>query len=328
MSINTRLTERLAIRHPVLLAPMGSVSGGALAGAVTAAGGLGLIGGAYGDAAWLERQFAAAGNHRIGCGFITWSLAQRPALLDLALAHRPAAMMLSFGDPRPFAEKIKAAGAVLLCQVQTLRHVEDAIEAGADIIVAQGSEAGGHGGSRATLPLVPQIADVVAQRAPQAIVVAAGGIADGRGLAAALMLGAEGVLVGTRLYASTESLAHAEAKTRMVKAQGEETLRTTTIDIVRDIPWPAEFTVRVMRNEFVARWHGDEAALKAAQPVERARYQAAVAAGDFATAGVLGGEAMGLFDAVLPAGEIILRMVEQAEAALAAGARRVAGKLA
>jgi len=323
MPIKTRLTERLALRHPVLLAPMGSVAGGALAGAVTAAGGLGLIGGAYGDAEWLERQFAAAGNHRIGCGFITWSLAQRPALLDLALAHRPAAMMLSFGDPRPFAGKIKAAGAALICQVQTLRHVDEAIDAGADIIVAQGSEAGGHGGTRATLPLVPQIADVVARRAPQAIVVAAGGIADGRGLAAALMLGAEGVLVGTRLYASTESLAHDAAKGRMVAALGEETLRTTTIDLVRDIPWPAEFTVRVLRNEFVARWHGDEAALEAARPREQARYQAAVARGDFATAGVLGGEAIGLFDAVLPAGEIVERMVDQAQAVLAAGARRI-----
>ena len=109
----------------------------------------------------------------------------------------------------------------------------------------------------------------------------------------------------------------------MVAALGEETLRTTTIDLVRDIPWPAEFTVRVLRNEFVARWHGDEAALEAARPREQARYQAAVARGDFATAGVLGGEAIGLFDAVLPAGEIVERMVDQAQAVLAAGARRI-----
>src|SRR5580658_2586703 len=103
MSLATRLTECLGIEHPVLLAPMGSISGGALAGAVTAAGGLGIIGGGYGDGEWIERQFAAAGNHRVGCGFITWSLARRPELLAQALAHRPAVVMLSFGDPRPFA---------------------------------------------------------------------------------------------------------------------------------------------------------------------------------------------------------------------------------
>ena len=323
MPLHTRLTERLRLKHPVLLAPMGGVSGGALAGAVTQAGGLGLIGGGYGDADWLERQFAAAGNHRIGCGFITWSLAKRPELLDLALAHRPAALMLSFGDPAPFAGKIKSAGAQLICQVQTLRHLDEALDAGADIIVAQGSEAGGHGASRATMPLVPQVADLLARHGSDAILVAAGGIADGRGLAAALMLGAEGVLVGTRFYASAESLAHAKAKARMAEARGEETIRTTTIDIVRDIPWPAEFTVRVLRNEFVDRWHGAEAELKSSQAREMARYQAAVAIGDFATAGVLGGEAVGLFESVLPAGDIIAEMVAAAEQALSAGAGRI-----
>lgn len=323
MPIETRLTERLGIRHPVLLAPMGNISGGALAGAVTAAGGLGLIGGGYGDAEWLERQFAAAGNHRVGCGFITWSLAERPALLDRALAHRPAALMLSFGDPRPFAGRIKAARAQLICQIQTLAHLDEALAAGADVIVAQGSEAGGHGARRATLPLVPEVADIVARRGSDAVVVAAGGIADGRGLAAALMLGAEGVLVGTRFYASAESLAHAKAKALMAEAQGDATIRTSTIDIVRDIPWPADFTVRVLRNRFVERWHGAEAELKGRQAAELARYQAAVAEGDFATAGVLGGEAVGLFDAVLPAGAIVAGMVAEAEQALGAGARKV-----
>jgi nitronate monooxygenase len=323
MPIATRLTERLGIKHPVLLAPMGNVSGGALAAAVSAAGGLGLIGGGYGDEEWLKRQFAAAGNQRIGCGFITWSLARRPELLELALAHKPAAMMLSFGDPRPFARRIKETGALLICQVQTLAHLEDALRVGADIVVAQGAEAGGHGAGRASLPFVPQVADRVAAQAPDTLVVAAGGIADGRGLAAALMLGAEGVLVGTRFYASAESLAHAKAKAVMAAATGEETIRTTCIDIVRDIPWPADFTVRVLRNDFVARWHGAETELKAAQAREMARYQAAVAVGDFSTAAVLGGEAVGLIADVPPAGIILERMVSDAERALAAGAARV-----
>src|SRR5689334_21284085 len=110
MTLVTRLTQRLGIEHPVLLAPMGFVAGGVLAGAVTAAGRLGIIGAGYGDSEWIERQSAAAGNHRVGCGFITWSMARRPELLDQALAHRPAGMMLAFGDPRPFAPAIRAAG--------------------------------------------------------------------------------------------------------------------------------------------------------------------------------------------------------------------------
>jgi len=323
MPLATRLTDRLDIRHPILLAPMALVAGGALAGAVSAAGGLGIIGGGYGDAEWIERQFAAAGNHRVGCGFITWSMAQRPEVLDAALAHRPAAIMLSFGDPRPFAARIRQAGARLICQVQSLAHVEEAIGAGADIIIAQGAEAGGHGASRATLPFVPVVVDAVARRAPETVVVAAGGIADGRGLAAALMLGADGVLVGTRFYASTESLANPAAKARMAAADGDETIRTATVDIVRGIPWPREFTARVMRNDFVARWHGAESELAAAQSREMARYQAAATVGDFDTACIFGGEAMGVFDAVLPAGDIVGRIVAEAENALRAGARRV-----
>ena len=145
MTLRTRLTDRLGIEHPIVLAPMGSAAGGKLAAAVTAAGGLGVIGGGYGDPEWLEREFAQAGNARIGCGFITWSLARKPRLLDQVLRHSPAAIMLSFGPPLPFAQRIKAAGALLICQVQNMAHTREAIEAGADIVVAQGAEAGGHG---------------------------------------------------------------------------------------------------------------------------------------------------------------------------------------
>ncbi|MEN8160597.1 MAG: nitronate monooxygenase, partial [Myxococcota bacterium] len=114
------------------------------------------------DPQWIETEIAAAGNTRVGIGFITWSLARKPELHDQALTHAPAAVMLSFGDPAPFAPNIKAAGAKLVCQVQTLTHAARAAEAGADVIVAQGGEAGGHGASRGTLPLVPAVVDAVA----------------------------------------------------------------------------------------------------------------------------------------------------------------------
>src|ERR1700720_871790 len=117
MAISTSLTKRLGIEHPVILARMGFVSGGALAAAVCAGGGFGIIGGGYADPDWLEREFAAAGNRPVGCGFITWALAERPATLDLALGHHPAAIMLSFGDATPFLPKIKKAQVMAICQV-------------------------------------------------------------------------------------------------------------------------------------------------------------------------------------------------------------------
>ena len=128
MGIHTRLTEALGIMVPILSAPMGFVAGGKLAAAVTAAGGLGILGGGYGNADWLDREFAAAGNSRVGCGFITWSLAKQPELLTHALAHAPAVLMLSFGDPTPFAPAIRASGSRLICQVQTIAHTRAALD--------------------------------------------------------------------------------------------------------------------------------------------------------------------------------------------------------
>src|SRR5215470_9879917 len=144
MAIATRLTERLGIRHPIMLAPMDLVADGRLAATVSRAGGFGIIGGGYGDEAWLTRELDAAGDARVGVGFITWSMAKRPRLLDLALERKPAAVMLSFGEVRPHADKIKRAGSLLICQVQTLSQVKDAVASGADILVAQGAEGGGH----------------------------------------------------------------------------------------------------------------------------------------------------------------------------------------
>ncbi|MDB5900767.1 MAG: nitronate monooxygenase family protein, partial [Ramlibacter sp.] len=184
-TLATRLTRALQLRCPIVSAPMAFAAGGALAAAVSRAGGLGLIGGGYGDAEWLERQFAAAGDERVGVGFITWSLQKSPSLLAGVLLHRPAAVMLSFGDPRGFADDIRHAGAVLICQCQDMSHVVQAVEAGAGVIVAQGSEAGGHGALRGTLGFVPEVADYLAEHAAGTLLLAAGGIVDGRGLAAA-----------------------------------------------------------------------------------------------------------------------------------------------
>jgi nitronate monooxygenase len=309
MAFQNRLTQALGIEHPVLLAPMDIVSGGRLAAAVSQAGGFGLIGGGYGDGAWIEREYASAGNARIGCGFITWSLANRRELLEGVLSHQPAAIMLSFGDPSPFAPAIRAAGARLICQVQTVAQAIEAKDAGADVIVAQGTEAGGHGQSEPLFTLLPQVVDAC-RDIP---VVAAGGIADGRGLAASMMLGAEGVLMGTRFYASLEADGHPEAKRRIVAAGGGQTVRSIIFDLSRRNRWPAPYTGRVLRNWHVERWLGREDELEAEAEEVARDYAAARERGDFDVAGVIAGEACALIHDIPPAGEIVERIVAEAE---------------
>jgi nitronate monooxygenase len=319
MTLRTKLTALLGIRHPVLLAPMGGTAGGALAAAVSDAGGLGLIGG--GDVKlvgpdWLEREFAAAGNQRVGFGFITWALAERPEMLDLALRHTPAAFMLSFGDAAPYLPLIKAAGIPVICQVQSLAQAQQVLQQGADIIVAQGAEAGGHGARRATLPLVPAVVDMIAASGRDVPVVAAGGFADGRGLAAALMLGADGVLMGTRFHAAEESLLAPEAKRRIVASSGDDTQRSKIFDIANGNRWPQEYNSRTLANRFSEMWRGREAAL-ASDTAAIAGYTADRAAGEFDTFQINAGEGIDLIHAIEPAGEIIERIIAEAKAALA-----------
>ncbi|OHU90523.1 NAD(P)H-dependent flavin oxidoreductase [Mycobacterium talmoniae] len=310
MSLSNRLTDFFGIEHPIVLAPMAEISGGRLAAAVTRAGGLGLLGGGYGDADWLRREFALADDARVGCGFITWSLARHPEVLDVALRRRPAAIMLSFGDPAAFAGAIRDAGVPLICQVQTLAQAHHALRSGADVLVAQGSEAGGHGmTSRSTLTFVPAVVDLVTEGSPETFVLAAGGIADGRGLAAALALGADGVLVGTRFWASAEALVSPRAQQHAIHASGEDTIRTRVYDVVRQLDWPAHYDERALRNTFLQRWHGNEAELLADLPEAVATFQAALAAEDFDVAHILAGEAVGLIHDVAAAGDIVRHMV-------------------
>lgn len=316
MALVTRLTQQLGIEMPILSAPMAFAAGANLATAVSAAGGLGLIGGGYGDKDWVEAEFKAAGNHAVGCGFITWSLAKHPEVLDVALSYSPRAIMLSFGNPQPFAARIKDAGAQLICQIQTRRDAEQAIACGADIIVAQGAEAGGHGEKRATLTLVPEVADLLAARAPHTLLCAAGGIADGRGLAAVLALGADGALIGSRLWASVEANVSERMHAAALAATGDDTIRSQVMDLARKLDWPERYTARVLRNAFTARWHGREAELMTVAAEEAAKYRAAWAAGDPDNANTFVGEAAGLIHAIQPASEILERIVQEAEACI------------
>jgi nitronate monooxygenase len=309
MAIRTSFTELFRLDYPIMLAPMALASGGELAAAVSNAGGLGLVGGGYGDPAWLTRELEIArskATRRWGVGLITWKATDE--LVSLALSYKPNAFFLSFGDPLRFARQIKSAGCLLICQVQDIESTVQAKNAGADLIVAQGAEAGGHGATRATLPLVPTVIDA----ASPIPVLAAGGIADGRGLAAALALGAAGAVIGTRFCATEEALTHPDAKERLVRAGGGDTVRTRVFDEVRGYDWPEPYSGRALRNQFVDAWHGQEAALRASEPT-RQEYQAALRSGDFETAAVWAGEAVDLVSSVAPAGELVRRISDDAE---------------
>jgi nitronate monooxygenase len=312
MPISTPLTARLGIRHPILSAPMDVIAGARLTKAVSAAGGFGILGGGYGDRAWLEQETAklADVSDPFGIGFITWSLAKQPALLDIALEAGPRAIMLSFGDPRPFAPRIKSSGALLICQVQDETMARQALDAGADVLIAQGTEAGGHGASRTTIDIVPAIVDLAAGRVP---VAAAGGIGDGRGLAAMMMLGASGVLLGTRFYASQECDGAEEAKRRICAASNGNSVRGIIFDLSRNNVWPAPFTGRCLINDHARRWMGREVELMQNIHAVAAEYAAARAAGNFDVVAVIAGEAVGLIHDIPPAAEIVDRIVTEAD---------------
>jgi len=320
-TIETALTRLLGIQHPILLAPMGSAAGGKLAAAVTHAGGLGLLGSGYASEAAIRKELVEAGNARVGIGFILWALDKNPQALDVALDAKPAAVMLSFGDPTPYTARIKATGAKIICQVQTLEQARQAAAAGADVIIAQGRDAGGHSGmTRGTIGLVPAVVDAVGSIP----VVAAGGIADGRGLAAALALGAAGVSMGTRFTATRESLWDQAMKEKAVASGGDQTAQTRVFDIVRGAAWPSIYPGRALRNDFFAAWHGREEALETEQKTAETAYLA-TANDDFAQRVVWAGESVDLVRDIPAARDLIERTVDQAAAIMKRAATMVHG---
>lgn len=303
---------------------MALICGGCLTAAVSDAGGLGILGGGYAGALGgepdLEKELALVKGRKFGVGFISWALDRAPQALDDTLKHSPYCVFLSFGGPKTHAKKIHDAKAKLICQVQTLRHAEQALDAGADAIVAQGTEAGGHGASRSTLPLVPEVADYLAKRSPKTLLLAAGGIADGRGLAAALMLGADGVLVGTRFWAAAEALTPQAMIDRAVRSTGDDTVRSKAIDALRGVPWPEEFSFRVLKNKLTDEWAHREAEATAARGSLASAYAEARARQDLDMYLTVVGEATGLLQDRPSAASIIENMITQAESLLLRGA--------
>lgn len=318
MALKTRLTQLFGLEHPIVLGPMTPAGGAELSSAVAEAGGLGLLGAGYGDRTWFDAEASKVERSDIGCGFITWSIAHDLELLDAAIARFPKAIMLSFGDPTFLARRIKDAGVRLICQVQTLEQALHAVDCGADVVVAQGSEAGGHGmAACSSMSFIPTVVDKLAARSPNVAVLGAGGIADGRGLAACMMLGADGALMGTRFLATQEAMIHVAVKRKLVETSGDATIRTSVYDIVREKAWPPGYTLRAIRNDFIEKWHGREDELRTRQAPELSRLQAAWAAGDCDTINVVAGEAVGLISDLPRAGDLVRRIAHDAQECLA-----------
>jgi len=311
--IRTRVCEVLQIEHPIALGGMGSVPAPALVAAVSNAGALGTLGCGFSNADQVRANTAevrAQTDKTIGLNFLIFNIDEDAFAAGLAL--RPAVM--AFAWPRPeqdvkrYIARAHDAGCKVTFMCPGVPEAARAAEGGADVIVAQGTEGGGHVGWLTTMALVPMMIDAVAPIP----VLAAGGIADGRGLAAALALGADGVLLGTRFLASRESPLHPNFKQAILDSDGHDTLLTEIPDRAAGLVWPGALS-RSRRNGFIERWAGREWALRQHRAEAFAAVLEARKSGDADQAPLPMGQDAGLIHDIPPAGEIVTRIAQEAE---------------
>jgi nitronate monooxygenase len=243
---------------------------------------------------------------------VHWHLERRPELFDLALDARPSLICISFGDPAPYVERVHEAGIQAAAQVQSRALAQRALDAGVDVLIAQGTEAGGHTGAVGTLPLL----QIVLQMTDRPVL-AAGGVVTGRGLAAALAAGAAGGWIGTPFLLASESRAPETAKTLIARSDETQTIRTSVYDRLQHTGWTPEFAGRALRNPFAERWNEREDELMrdagAVAHFERARKS-----GDYTVAQIYAGQAVGLIDRIRPAAQIVAEIEREAIACLQA----------
>lgn len=301
--MGTWLTERFGMSVPVVGAPMAGVSGGALTGAISAAGGLGMLGAGSGQTAdWIrtEGALAAASGRPYGVGLMAWALADRPQQLEAVLELRPALVSLSFGDYASYVEPLRAAGIVVATQAGTVADAREAVYAGVDLIVARGAEAGGHGRNAVgTLPLLEAVLDTV-----DLPVLAAGGISGPRGLAAVLAAGAAGAWIGTAFMACTEALTAEPVVSRLLEATETSTAYGIVFDRASRFGWPDEFGGRGLRNAFFDRWEGREDELAASEEAHT-EFLAALRSTDPETMSIYAGQGVGALNRRASAAEVL-----------------------
>jgi nitronate monooxygenase/enoyl-[acyl-carrier protein] reductase II len=311
--MRTPLSDLLGVKHPVIQASLGPWNSVALTAAVSEAGGIGSVGTALMSPEQVVDQIRR-----------TRELTDKPFIVNhtrrplneeafaLTLRERPKAISLALGEPRDLAERSHDAGCLFINQVHSVEQAVVAVEQGADAIIAQGEEAGGFGGGIGSMTLIPQVVDAVAP----VPVAAAGGIVDGRGLAAALLLGAAGVNIGTRFLAAEETEIAEEWKRRIVEARSEDTVRALFAEQVFPPVGPGGYegkTPRVLRTEWVDRYNADPQAVAAERERLSAELVKAVKEGRGHEFVPFTGQTAGMIDSVQPAGAIVVQMVAEAE---------------
>jgi NAD(P)H-dependent flavin oxidoreductase YrpB (nitropropane dioxygenase family) len=293
---------------------MGTATKAPLVAAVSNAGGFGTLGTSAFNAATLENEIAAIRERTekpFGVNHLLFQIQEE--MFAVTLGARPAVVAFAWArkdqDLREYFQRAHGAGAKVMHMAGEVPEALRAAESGADVIVAQGTEAGGHVAWMASLPLVPMMVKAVAPLP----VLCAGGIADGRGLAAALALGAEGVLLGTRFMATPEAPIHPNFKQAMVMSDGHDTVLTEIPDIASQRVWPGAMS-RAQRNKFIERWSGREWALRQNASAVGKEVAAARAAGDVDNASLSFGQDAGLIDSIKNVGEVVRDIVTEAEA--------------
>lgn len=306
--IKTTICEMLGIEYPVFQGGMAYIGTGELAGAVSAAGGLGIIGAGASPADWVEREIRkvrSITSRPFGVNVMLMS-PYAADIVDLIAAERVPVATTGAGNPGPYIPALKQAGVKVIPVVSAVALAKRVERAGADAVIAEGTESGGHIGDLTTMALVPQVVDAVSVP-----VIAAGGIADGRGLAAALALGAQAVQMGTRFVCACECVAHPSYKAAIRRAGDRDTLVTG-----RSTGHP----MRSLKNRFSREFEEREASGAPREDLEQmgvGRYRSACVEGDVDNGTVLAGQISGMIDRELPAAEIIRLVVAGAEEVMA-----------
>lgn len=300
------------LTHPIVLAPMAGATDGAMAAAFTLAGGLGTMAFAYGatpEIVGRETAVARAAGP-FGVGLMNWQVGQQEGVLEAVVEAGPALLSLSFGDPGEVVPRVRELdpGLAIATQVGTVEEAERALEIGVDVLVARGSEGGGHGrGAVSTLPLLQQVLDLAAD----VPVLAAGGIATGRGVAAALAAGAVGVWVGTAFAACLESPALPAVKAAMIAADSSQTIFTRAFDVAQRLDWPEQFGGRALTNDFTQKWADrlpELAAQVSASDDLTLRMRLARSEGDLSLAPVYAGQSVGLIHSERSVADVVAEL--------------------
>ncbi|HEY7269551.1 MAG TPA: nitronate monooxygenase, partial [Dehalococcoidia bacterium] len=310
--LKTRFTELFGLQYPVVSAPMANHSGGRLAAAVSRAGGLGTFGAINpGGADWVREQVRYIKSHTersYAAGFITAFI--RGPEFDACLEEQVPVLIFSFGEPHDWLKRARDAGIRTMCQVQTLDGARQAVDLGADAIIAQGNEAGGHSGYMNTLPIVSMVLEI----APDIPVLAAGGIAGGRAMAAMLAAGADGVMLGTAFLATPEAVEARDSHKRIIlESTGEDTVHTQIYDFMSGAPWPPGVGGRVRRNAFMRAWEGRESELRGRREEILPRLREGQQSGDPEVESVWVGQGAGLVREIRPAADIVTSISDEAE---------------